>query len=73
LSSTYKVLVENVTWGRGKNLALSKNHDKRIIVGWYDFIMQCIAEKIMIQQVIMYEQLGLLHGQIMGDIQYRIK
>lgn len=73
LGSTYKVLVENVTWGRGKNLALSKNHDKRIIVGWYDFIMQCIAEKIMIQQVVMYEQLGLLHGQIMGDIHYRMK
>lgn len=71
-SKQYKILVENVTWWRGKNIALAKTNNKIILVGWYDMALQCIVEKIMPHQIIIYEQQGLLHQQIITDIRYWI-
>lgn len=66
----YKLLVENVTWGRGKCIELAKKYDKLILIGWYDMIMQCIQEKITFWEVIIYGHLWLLHEQIKTDLQY---
>lgn len=69
----YKVLVENVTGWRGKNIALSKSHSKWVLVGWYEMFLQCIQEKITPDQVIIYQHLWLLHEQIVADLQYWMK
>jgi len=43
------------------------------MVGGYEMLLQCLQEKITPTQVIVYEQQGLLHQQIIGDLQYRFR
>ena len=72
-SKTHKILVENVTGGRGKNISMVKRNNQWILVGGYDLILQCIHERIYPQKIVIFETLGLLHQQIISDITYRMK
>jgi DNA polymerase III epsilon subunit-like protein len=73
LGKDHKILVENVTGGRGKNISMVKRSNEWILVGGYDLILQCIHERIYPKQLIVFEALGLLHQQIISDISYRMK
>ncbi len=69
----YSILVENVTWGRGKNLALAKTKTSYILVWGYEMFLQCITDKLKPELIITCSQLGLLHQQIVTDLQYRLR
>ncbi|MFA7284728.1 MAG: 3'-5' exonuclease [Candidatus Absconditabacterales bacterium] len=69
----YSILVENVTGGRGKNLAMAKSKSRYIMVGGYEMLLQSLVDKMRPQMIITCSQLGLLHQQIIADIQYRMR
>lgn len=65
-----KILVENVTGGRGKVIAISKTSSSWIVVGGYEMLLQCIQEKNTPDTIFVCGELWLLHKQILQDISY---
>lgn len=64
------LLVENVTWGRGKCLAVGKNKTSMVLVWWYEMLLQSLQEKIGFSKIIIYGDMWLLHSQIIQDVNY---
>ncbi len=42
----YELLVENITWWAGKNIYKAQKQPKKVVVGWYNFLMMCYAQKV---------------------------
>lgn len=49
--SEYKVHGENITGGKGKNIFAIKGSTHNIIIGGYDFFLQCISQKVRLDKV----------------------
>ena len=65
---TFILLVENITWGVGKNLFKAKQQWPKIIIWWYNFLLQLFAQKIAISQLIIYNNKWNQQDLIYSDI-----
>ena len=68
--SHYKVHGENITGGKGKNVFAVKASPHNIIIGGYDFYLQCVAQKINIDIVYKLCINGPLQHIISSDLLY---
>ena len=64
----YLLLVENITWGSWKNLFKAKHQWPKIIIWWYNFLLQLFAQKIAISQLIIYNNKWKQQSLIYSDI-----
>jgi len=64
----YLLLVENITWGVGKNLFKAKQQWAKIIIWGYNFLLQLFAQKIAISQLIIYNNKWNQQDLIFSDI-----
>lgn len=64
----FVLLVENITWGSGKNLYKAKQQWTKVIIGGYNFLLQLFAEKIAISQLIIYNSKWNQQDLIFSDI-----
>lgn len=66
----HKVHGENITGGKGKNIFAIKGSPYNIILGGYDFFLQCISQKIAIDKVYTLCINGPLQHIISADLLY---
>ena len=64
----FLLLVENITWGSWKNLFKAKQQGAKIIIWWYNFLLQLFAQKIAISQLIIYNSKWNQQDLIYSDI-----
>ncbi len=64
----YEILAENITGWVGKNIFKAKNTWKKIIIWWYNFILQIFANKININKIIVLDIKWWLEKLILNDI-----
>ena len=64
----YLLLVENITWWSWKNLFKAKHQWAKIIIWWYNFLLQLFAQKIAISQLIIYNSKWNQQDLIYSDI-----
>ena len=69
LHEEYLLLIENITWGMGKNIAKAKWVNKKIIIGWYAFLLSIYANKIPLDEIIIFNIRGSNEQSILDDIQ----
>lgn len=67
--SDYELLVENITWGAGKNIYKAKKNSKKIVVWWYNFLMMCYAQKVKFDQLIIWNIKWAQSNLIIADMQ----
>lgn len=68
LDQHFLLLVENITWGSGKNLFKAKQQGTKVIIWGYNFLLQLFAEKIAISQLIIYNSRWNQQDLIFSDI-----
>ncbi len=66
----YKVHGENITGWKGKNIFAIKWSEYNIILGGYDFFLQCISQKVIIDKLYTLCINGPLQHIISGDLDY---
>lgn len=64
----FLLLVENITWWSWKNLFKAKQQGAKIIIWWYNFLLQLFAQKIAISQLIIYNSKWNQQDLIYSDI-----
>ena len=64
----FLLLVENITWGSWKNIFKAKQQWAKIIIWWYNFLLQLFAQKIAISQLIIYNNKWNQQDLIYSDI-----
>lgn len=67
----FAILVENLTWSRGKVLFMAKKFDKKIVIWWYDFYFQLVWNKIKFDTIVIYDASGPMEKTIIKDIKRR--
>ena len=67
--SDFELLVENITWGAGKNIYKAKKNPKKIVVWWYNFLMMCYAQKVKFDQLIIWNIKWAQSNLILADMQ----
>ena len=65
----YALLIENITGGVGKNIAKAKETKKKIIIGGYAFLLSVYANKIPLDEIIIFNIRGSNEQSILDDIQ----
>ncbi len=65
----YALLIENITGGVGKNIAKAKESPKKIIIGGYAFLLSVYANKIPLDEIIIFNIRGNNEQSILDDIQ----
>lgn len=68
LDKRYLLLVENITWWSWKNLFKAKHQWPKIIIWWYNFLLQLFAQKIAISLLIIYNNKWKQQNLIYSDI-----
>lgn len=66
----HKVHGENITGGKGKNIFVIKESKYNVIIGGYDFYLQCIAQKVVIDKIYTLCINGPLQHLISSDLVY---
>ncbi len=66
----FKILVENITWWVWKNLFYSKSSWKKIVIWWFEFLLNLFAEKIKFDIINIYFANWPFEKQIISDIYY---
>ena len=64
----FLLLVENITWWSWKNLFKAKQQWSKVIIWWYNFLLQLFAQKIAISQLIIYNSKWNQQDLIYSDI-----
>jgi hypothetical protein len=64
----FLLLVENITWWSWKNLFKAKQQGAKIIIWWYNFLLQLFSQKIAISQLIIYNSKWNQQDLIYSDI-----
>ncbi len=62
------LLIENITWGIGKNIFKAKQTKNKILIWWYNFILYCFANRIPFKEIILFNARGPSEQNIMDDI-----
>jgi len=70
LIDDYIILVENLTWSRGKNLFLAKKYDKKIVIGGNEFYFMLIWQDIKFDDIIIYDISWPMEGVILKEISW---
>lgn len=68
--SDYELLVENITWWAGKNIYKAQKKQNKVVVGWYNFLMMCYAQKIKFDQLIIWNIKWAQSDLIITDMQW---
>lgn len=68
LDQHFLLLVENITWGSGKNLFKAKTQGPKVLIGGYNFLLQLFAQKLAISQLIVYNSKWSQQELIFNDI-----
>jgi hypothetical protein len=68
LDRRYLLLVENITWWSWMNLFKAKHQWPKIIIWWYNFLLQLFAQKIAISLLIIYNNKWKQQNLIYSDI-----
>ena len=69
IHNDYLLLIENITWWMGKNIAKAKDTKKKIIIWWYAFLLAVYASKIPLDEIIIFNIKGNNEQSILDDIQ----
>ncbi|MDR0283165.1 MAG: hypothetical protein LBI53_08020 [Candidatus Peribacteria bacterium] len=64
----YDLLVENITGGAGKNIFKANKKVAKIIVGGYNFLMMCYAQRVKLDNTIIRNIKGTQSKLILDDI-----
>ena len=63
------LLVENITWWVGKNIFKAKQEKgDKILIGWYSFLLYAYANKIPLDEILIFNVNGPSKQQILDDI-----
>lgn len=69
IDKQYLMLIENITWWFGKNIFKAKSDWKKILVGWYNFLMSCYSNKVNIDKLIVFNIKWSQEKYILADIE----
>lgn len=69
IHNDYLLLIENITWWMGKNIAKAKDTKKKIVIWWYAFLLAVYASKIPLDEIIIFNIKGNNEQSILDDIQ----
>ena len=64
------LLVENITWGFGKNIFKAKQSKNKIIIWWYNFILSLYAGQVPIKEIILFNARWPSEQSIIDDIKW---
>ena len=67
--SDFELLVENITWWVWKNIYKAHMNDKKIVVWGYNFLMMCYAQKVIFDQLIIWNIKWAQSELILTDMQ----
>lgn len=70
LNNNKILLVENFTGWLWKNIFYCKRNNTKIVIWWYEFLINLIAENILFDKYIVYFSKGPIEWQILNDIWY---
>lgn len=70
LDKSHLILIENITWWFGKNIFKAKYKQKKIIVGWYNFLMSCYASKVKFDKLIVFNIRWAQEKNILNDVKW---
>jgi hypothetical protein len=62
----YEFLVENITGGAGKNMYKANKKAAKIVIGGYNFLMMCYAQKVQFDDIWVWNIRGS-HSQLIVD------
>lgn len=68
LHKNASLLVENITWGVGKNIFKAKTKGNKVIIGGNNFLLQMYSSKIAIDKVLVFNIKGNNEKYILDDI-----
>ena len=66
--SDYELLAENITGGAGKNIFKAHKKVAKIIIGGYNFLMMCYAQRVKFDTIIIRNIKGTQSNLILDDI-----
>ena len=66
--SEYELLVENITGGAGKNIYKANKKPTKVVVGGYNFLMMCYAQKVHFDEILVRNVKGAQSQLILNDI-----
>jgi hypothetical protein len=66
----YELLVENITGGAGKNMYKANKKQKKILVGGYNFLMMCYAQKVRFDEILVWNVRGSNSELILSDVKW---
>jgi hypothetical protein len=64
------ILIENITWWFGKNIFKSKSNQKKILVGWYNFLMSCYWKKVKFDKLVVFNIRWAQEKNILNDVKW---
>jgi hypothetical protein len=64
----YEFLAENITGGAGKNIYKANKKTAKIVIGGYNFLMMCYAQKVKFDEIIVRNIRGAQSQLILDDI-----
>ena len=67
---TYSILVENVTWGVGKNIFYAKQDTPKIVIWGVEFLLNLFSEEVDFDKIIVYFIPEQFRNNIKKDIMY---
>lgn len=70
LHNEYVVVAENITWWAGKNIFKLKNNKPKIIIGGYAFLLSIYADRIPLDEIVVFNIRGNNEQSILDDIQW---
>lgn len=68
--NSHKIYVENITWWLGKNMFYCKKENKKIVIWWYEFFINLVAEWVFFDKIIIHHNVWTLADAIYSDILY---
>jgi hypothetical protein len=64
----YEFLAENITGGAGKNIYKANKTHAKIVIGGYNFLMMCYAQKVPFDEILIRNVRGNQSKLILDDI-----
>jgi hypothetical protein len=64
----YEFLAENITGGAGKNIYKANKKTAKIVIGGYNFLMMCYAQKVPFDEILVWNIRGNQSQLILDDI-----
>jgi hypothetical protein len=64
----YEFLAENITGGAGKNIYKAARKPANIVIGGYNFLMMCYAQKVQFDEILVRNVRGAQSQLILDDV-----